>query len=221
MIRTVLKTALAASALILTACGQGAETRATEDSPRVVFETEQGDITIAVNTEDAPISAANFLAYVDAGHYDGASLYRVVRPDNDARTPPMEVVQGGMMGAEFGRISWEELDALTSPFDPIAHEGADKTGLLNTYGTISMARNEPGTASSEFFFNLKDNPVLDTGNTTRNPDGHGYAAFGEVVAGMDVLEAIQEGATDEPKPMEEMSDQVLNTPVLITRAYKE
>ena len=138
---------------------------------------------------------ANFLRYVDEGRYEGATFYRVVtpanQPDDDVR---IEVIQGGFGFRE---------DARRLP--PIAHETTAQTGLRHRDGTISMARAAPGTASSEFFICLGDQPELDYGGR-RNPDGQGFAAFGQVTAGMDVVRRIQ----GEPAP-----GQLLMAPVPI------
>lgn len=182
--------------------------------------TQQGTITLEINTEAAPVSASHFLKYVDGGHLDGAQFYRVVRPSNDASPSPIEVVQGGLMGDVYGRVDWEELDNLALPFQPIAHESNDETGLLNLRGTIAWARNEPGTSNSEFFINVIDNSALDTGSTLRNPDAAGYAVFGRVREGMDVVETIQSGSTAEPKLISDMQRQVLDAPVVIQRAER-
>jgi peptidyl-prolyl cis-trans isomerase A (cyclophilin A) len=128
----------------------------------------------------APITATNFLRYVDEGRLDSANFYRVVtldnQPDNDVK---IEVIQGGL-----GNRSRDDR------LDPIPHETTVTTGLLHTAGAISMARNEPGSASSEFFICVTGQPELDFGGR-RNPDGQGFAVFGRVVAGMDVVRAIQ------------------------------
>jgi peptidyl-prolyl cis-trans isomerase A (cyclophilin A) len=118
---------------------------------------------------------------VDENRYAGAVFYRVVtmdnQPNNDIR---IEVIQGGQ-----GRSPHPQR------FDPIPHETTDKTGVLHKNGTISMARSDPGSASSEFFICVNDQPELDFGGK-RNPDGQGFAAFGRVVQGMDVVRKIQQ-----------------------------
>ncbi|MCX6569704.1 MAG: peptidylprolyl isomerase, partial [Candidatus Aminicenantes bacterium] len=126
----------------------------------------------------APVTAANFLRYVDGKLYDGSVFHRTVtldnQPDNAVR---IEVIQGGLLP--------EEKD-----FPPIAHETTATTGLKHLDGTISMARSAPGSAASSFFFCIGPQPELDFGGK-RNPDGQGFAAFGRVVKGMDVVKAIQ------------------------------
>ena len=146
---------------------------------RVVFETRLGEVEIAVYPSRAPLSGGNFLAYVDAGHYDGARLYRAVRKSAPGT---IGVVQGGLLAAAMSGDS-PYLDRPNAPFPPIAHETTETTGIPNERGTIALARLEPGTASSEFFFNLSDNPELDTGAGVTGRDGFGYATFGRVVRG--------------------------------------
>jgi peptidyl-prolyl cis-trans isomerase A (cyclophilin A) len=147
-------------------------------NPRVLIRTEKGDIIVEVDLARAPVTSANFLRYVDAGLYDGSTFHRTVtmanQPDNAVR---IEVIQGGQLpGAK--------------EFSPIAHETTALTGLRHVDGAISMARDKPGTATSSFFFCINDQPELDFGGQ-RNPDGQGFAAFGRVVEGMDVVRAIQ------------------------------
>jgi peptidyl-prolyl cis-trans isomerase A (cyclophilin A) len=172
----------------------------TAPAPRVVMTTGLGDIEIEVYPDRAPITAGNFLAYVDKGLWKGASFYRVVRPDND-RTPAITVIQGGLARDD-------------GPLPPIVHETTAKTGLRHTDGVLSMARGAPGTAASEFFISVGDNPSLDFGGA-RNPDGQGFATFGKVVRGMDVVRKI--GALRDPVAKTEfMPGQELAHPVAIT-----
>jgi len=132
--------------------------------PNVVLQTELGAIEIEVYKDKAPISAADFLYYVDNGLYDNEGFYRVVRADNDPLGMGMSIVQGG------------RLDTLPVTAG-ITHELTTQTGLSNVAGTVSIARDAPGSGSAAYFFiNTQDNPFLDTGGV-RNPDGQGYAAF--------------------------------------------
>ncbi len=150
-------------------------------NPQVIMKTELGNITLEVFLEKAPITAANFLRYVDENRYTDALFYRVVtmanQPNNDIR---IEVIQGGQ-----GRSSHPQR------LDPIPHETTEMTGIYHKGGTISMARSAPGSASSEFFICVNDQPELDFGGN-RNPDGQGFAAFGRVIQGMDVILKIQQ-----------------------------
>jgi predicted dienelactone hydrolase len=182
----------------------------------VVLETSFGEIELALYPERAPISVANFLAYVDGGHYNGASLYRATQNSNGAG---IGVIQGGLWGDLMG-LSIEELQQVEPPLPPIAHETTDQTGILNERGTIAFARLAPGTAAGEFFFNISDNPGLDTGATSRNPDGQGYATFGRVLRGIRVLEQIQALPTDAPTDLEVVKGQLLTNPVVIERVYR-
>lgn len=155
------------------------------ETPRVLIKTELGDITVDIYEKDAPITAANFLKYVDNNLFDGATFYRVVtmdnQPNNDVK---IEVIQGGV---DFGES--------TKRFAAIEHETTVRTGIKHKDGVISMARNEPGSASSEIFICINDQPELDFGGK-RNPDGQGFAAFGKVIQGMDVVRKIQKQPAD-------------------------
>jgi len=152
-----------------------------ETSPAVVeIVTGPGSIVIEVDLEHAPATAANFLHYVDQGFYDGGRFHRTVTPGNQPdNTVRIEVIQGGIDPAR-------EADERA----PIALERTRDTGLAHRDGTVSMARAEPDTATSDFFICIGDQPSLDFGGA-RNPDGQGFAAFGRVVSGMDVVRRIQ------------------------------
>ena len=153
----------------------------TEANPRIVIRTDFGNIKVEIYEKQAPVTAANFLRYVDGGLFKGASFYRVVRLDNQPNnTVKIEVIQGGLGFSDEARS-----------FPPIAHETTARTGIVHKDGTISMARDEPGSADSEFFICIGDQPELDFGGK-RNPDGQGFAAFGRVVEGMDVVRKIQQ-----------------------------
>ncbi|GHF22328.1 peptidyl-prolyl cis-trans isomerase [Kordiimonas sediminis] len=173
----------------------------------IKMETSYGPVSIELYPEKAPITVANFLKYVDTGKYNNGSFYRVVRMDNQAQNNiKIEVIQGGM-----GDVPEHER------FADIPHETTEVTGLKHEDGTISMARLDPGTASSEFFICVGDQPHLDFGGE-RNPDGYGFAAFGKVVSGMDVVRKIQNGKTDmptDPTKLEYTSGQILIDPVVI------
>ena len=188
-----------------------------ETTVGVVLDTDLGEIEVRVYPERAPISANNFLVWVEGGHYEGATFYRVTRPDNTSGPSPHQVVQGGLLGEIMRR--GEPTDEAVGPIPPIAHETTDTTGIRNERGTIAYARLEPGTADSEFFFNIADNPALDTGNTTRQPDGQGYATFGRVVRGMEILEDVQGLATLTDAGSEVTRGQMLEGPVVIRRAW--
>jgi len=146
-------------------------------NPVIIIETEIGDIEVELYEKEAPITVANFLSYVDSNAFINSTFYRTVTPDNQPNNDvKIEVIQGGL---------YEE----DKMFPPIEHETTDKTGILHKNGIISMARNEPGTATSEFFICVGDQPELDFGGK-RNPDGQGFAAFGKVIDGMGVVKKI-------------------------------
>lgn len=174
---------------------------AEDATVRTVMSTDLGDIEIDVYVDKAPISAANFLQLVDGGHLDGGTFYRVVSYENDKGSPKIEVIQGGLNVEE-------------GPFPPIEHETTEQTGILHTDGVISMARGDVGTASTEFFIVIGDQPGLDYGEV-RNPDEQGFAAFGKVVSGMDVVRAIKESPADGPSDSDYTKGQILTEPVAI------
>lgn len=146
----------------------------------VILETELGTFTIAVDEKNAPVTAANFLRYVDGGYLNDATAYRIVTDTNEPQKPvKIEVVQWG-----YG-VS----DEKPAPFPPIAHETNDKTGIKHKNMTVSMARFAPGSAASEFFICIGDQPELDFGGR-RNADGQGFAAFGQVTEGEDTVRRI-------------------------------
>jgi peptidyl-prolyl cis-trans isomerase A (cyclophilin A) len=149
---------------------------------RVLLMTALGVIYVAADVARAPISAGDFLRYVDRGLFDGGAFYRTVRPDNDINPVKISVLQGGVT---------DEKKFLPA----IAHEPTNRTGLRHRDGTISIGRGKPGTGSAgAFFICIGDQPELDFGGR-RNPDGQGFAAFGQVVRGMDVVRAIWKSKT--------------------------
>lgn len=147
---------------------------------RLVMITELGDIEIEVDPAKAPLSAANFLKYVDAGKYNGGRFHRTVRPDNQRdKAVPIAVIQGASAA-----------DGPEQLFPPVPLERTRDTGLQHKDGTLSLARAGVDTATDHFFICVGDQPELDYGGK-RNPDGQGFAAFGRVVSGMDVVRKIQ------------------------------
>ena len=148
--------------------------------PRVLVETALGEIEIEVDTVRAPATAANFLKYVDGGFYDDGQFWRTVKLDNQPdKAVKIEVIQGQ---ASAGRV--REL------FPPIALERTSVTKLTHADGVVSMGRTDPDSARDQFFICIGAQPELDFGGK-RNPDGQGFAAFGRVVRGMDVVRKIQ------------------------------
>jgi peptidyl-prolyl cis-trans isomerase A (cyclophilin A) len=162
--------------LLSTALGFAADAKPVH----VLLHTEFGDIELELDAAHAPLTTENFLEYVNAGMYNDGEFHRTVTLDNQPQDQiKIQVIQGGM---PVGR----EKDA----FPPIKLEPTNKTGLKHKDGTISMARGEPDTATSDFFICIGDQPGLDFGGK-RNPDGQGFAAFGHVTRGMDVVRKIQ------------------------------
>ncbi len=195
----VLAAALA-SCLLHAPAARARPVRAPEppEHPRVRLETELGAIELELDRARAPRTTANFLRYVEAGRYDGGRFHRTVRADNqpDDRVR-IAVVQAGVDPAKEAE-----------DFPPIALERTRDTGLRHRAGTLSMARARPDTATSDFFVCLDDEPELDSGGR-RNPDGQGFAAFGRVIAGMDVVRRIHASPA---------KGQALDPPVRILRA---
>jgi peptidyl-prolyl cis-trans isomerase A (cyclophilin A) len=170
----------------------------------VRVETQFGAIDLAIDTKRAPVTSANFLKYVDGGFYDGGRFHRVTRPDNYTpvmpNRPKMEIIQAGINPARRG----EALPAI-----PL--ERTSVTGLKHVVGTVSMARAAAAdSARSDFFICLDEQPSLDFGGL-RFDDGQGAAAFGRVVAGMDLVRKIQQ------QPVEK---QALTPPIEITKAAR-
>ena len=149
-------------------------------APQVSIQTSMGEIVVELYPEKAPVTARNFLKHVEKGSYTNSLFYRVVRMDNQPHNKvKIEVIQGGLFKDDI-------LDTIA----PIIHENTELTGILHGDGVISMARMEPGTASTEFFICIGEQSSLDFGGA-RNPDGQGFAAFGKVIRGMEVVRAIQ------------------------------
>lgn len=149
--------------------------------PRVVMKTSLGNVVCEIDTVHAPVTALNFLKHIKLNTYNDAVFYRVVRMDNQPNSKvKIEVIQGGLYADE-------KIDRQPT----IPHETTKATGLKHLDRTISMARNQPGTASTEFFICLGDQPELDFGGN-RNGDGQGFAAFGKVIEGMGVVRKIQQ-----------------------------
>lgn len=181
-------------ATLLAVAGNQAVADTTADPIYTRVETPLGAFVIRVDPSRAPITVANYLAYVDRKLLDNGTVYRIVTPANQPQNKGsiIEVVQWGMNNP----------DEDPPPLPAIAHETTARTGLKHLDGTISMARNEPGTAAAEFFICIGPQPSLDFAGT-RNPDGQGFAAFGQVVVGMEVVRAIYgKGQPDNqyPKP---------------------
>ena len=168
---------------------------------RVRFQTDLGAFEIEVDVAHAPVTAANFLKYVDGGFYDGGQVHRSARLETQATRPvKIEVIQAGI-----------NAERSSAQFPPIPLERTSATGLLHKDGVISMARGGPDSGRSDFFICIGDQPSLDFGGA-RNPDGQGFAAFGRVVSGMDVVRAIHRAPAD---------GETLKPPVRIVKAQRK
>lgn len=172
-----------------------------DDLVRVALDTEAGRIVIAVDRGHAPITAKNFLRYVDAKRLDGITFYRAMKLWEGTG-----LVQGGVRdGAKL--------------FPPIAHEPTSQTGLRHEDGTISMARAEPGSARCDFFITVGKIDGFNAG--TKDRDGLGFAAFGRVVEGMDVVRKLLAAPTSPTKGVElGMQGQLLEKPVKVISAQR-
>ena len=172
----------------------------------VVFETEKGTIEMEVDAARAPVTAANFLKYVDGGFYNGGTVNRSVRPDNTVRHDvEIQVIQFQIDSARR-----------REQFPPIAMERTSNTGLKHVDGALSMARNGPDTATASFSIVIGDQPEMDFGGR-RNADGQGFAVFGRVIRGMDVVKAIHASPTGPQGPY---GPESLTPPIKILKAHR-
>jgi peptidyl-prolyl cis-trans isomerase A (cyclophilin A) len=174
----------------------------------VIFETELGAITMEIDVAHAPVTAANFLKYVDGKFYDGGVINRSVRPDNTIRHD-----------VEIQVIQFQSDPARRDMFPPIPIERTSVTGLKHLNGVLSMARSTPDSATSSFSIMIGDQPSLDFGGA-RNADGQGFAAFGKVVAGMDVVKKIQASHTS-PTATTGYRTETLDPPIKIISARRK
>ncbi len=164
--------------LILSSCTQKKYT-----DPHVIIKTKFGDIEIELYPSNAPKTVAAFLSYVDSGFYKTSSFYRVLKEeDQPSAAFKSQLIQGGMWGTNYKK---------GATLAGIPHETTKQTGLSHKNGTISLARTTPGTAGSEFFICIGDQPAYDYAGAA-NADGQGFAAFGKVVKGMDVVKKIHQ-----------------------------
>jgi peptidyl-prolyl cis-trans isomerase A (cyclophilin A) len=157
---------------------------ASSANPRVVLETSAGRIVVEVFADKAPISARNFLRYVDARRLDGIRFYRVVK-----------------VAERFGFVQFGVQNAPARMFPPIAHEPTGKTGIRHLDGTLSLPRLAPGTARGEFTISVGDQPSFDA-DPARDGDKEGYAAFARVVEGMDVVVRILDAPNSPTKTLQ-------------------
>ncbi len=172
---SVVVTAILSLVLFTTVKGDKSMNDQTTDNPVVVIKTSMGDITVELDAKNAPVSTANFLAYTDDGYFAGTTFHRVI---------PNFMIQGGGITA----------DMQDKPSDRAPIKNEANNGLKNDRGTIAMARtSDPNSATSQFFINLKDNGFLNFSSETMQ--GWGYAVFGKVIDGMDVVDKIAAVAT--------------------------
>ena len=150
-------------------------------NPHVLISTNMGEIEVELFAGKAPKTSAAFLSYIDAGLYKNGSFYRVLKNEDMAPEYNSGLLQGGI---------WETNSSKLLQLPGIVHETTAQTGLSHTNGTISLARTKPGTASSEFFICIGDQTQFDK-SITVNADGLGFAAFGKVFKGMEVVRKIQ------------------------------
>jgi peptidyl-prolyl cis-trans isomerase A (cyclophilin A) len=203
MIRLFLAAALAASA-VSPALAQAPEpppaAAPQEELVPVALDTDLGRIVVAIDKGHAPISAANFLRYVDNHRYDGQSFYRALKMNGGG------LIQGGV------RTDARKL------FPPIEHEPTTKTGLKNVAGSIVFANAGPGTARSDFFILVNDTPSFNAGDP--QGDANGFAVFGHVVEGMDVVKKILEAPVNPDKGIAVMKGQILDPEIKIVKASR-
>ncbi|MCW3108772.1 MAG: peptidylprolyl isomerase [Segetibacter sp.] len=156
-------------------------------NPHIEIQTKAGNIEIELYPGKAPKSVAAFLSYIDSGYYKNASFYRVLNLDNQPSDAyKAELIQGGIYRSKNKPAA----------IPGIPHETTQQTGILHKDGVISLARLEPGTATTEFFICIGDQPGFDYGGLN-NPDKQGYAAFGKVVKGMDIVRTIYNRPEDD------------------------
>ena len=169
----------------------------------VELSTDIGVIRLQLSPR-APLTTANFLLYVDSGRWSGATFYRAARAKS---AQDVGLIEGGLQNDP------------AKLFGPIAHESTAVTGLAHLDGTVSMARDAPGSATADFFICSGAAAYLDARPDAAG-DNAGYAAFGQVVGGMDVVHAILRASTDAPARNPVMQGQVLDTPIRIVRAAR-
>ncbi len=151
------------------------------DVPRILIQTPAGDIEVELYLRQAPKTAGAFLSFVDSGFYKNGSFYRVLNDDNQVTGSPVSnLIQGGI---------WRTNHSKAVSLPGVPHESTRETHILHTNGVISLARDTPGSGTTEFFICVGNQPGYDFGGEN-NPDGQGYAAFGKVVKGMDVVRTL-------------------------------
>ena len=200
----MLRRTLISLVAILAAVGP-ALAQTAKPNPRVKLETAQGEIVLELFLDKAPITAGNYLKYVDRGLFNGASFYRASRPAGYTAND-YGVVQGGLQNDPKKLLA------------PIAHEPTTKTGILHTTGVISMGRRAPGTATADWFICLGEQTYLDA--DPKDPKTPGFAAFGRVVSGLEVVQKIIGLPVDPNRGEGAMKGEMLKAPVRIIRATR-
>ena len=178
---------------------------AAQSLPQVKIQTAEGDIVVELATDKAPITARNFLRYVDRGLFNGATFYRASRPK-------------GYTGTDYGSIQGGLQNDPKKVLPPIKHEPTTLTGLKHETGTISMGRHAPGTAQADWFITLGDMSYLDA--DPKDPKNPGFAAFGRVVSGLDVVQKIIALPVDPNRGEGAMKGEMLVKPVRIVRVSR-
>jgi peptidyl-prolyl cis-trans isomerase A (cyclophilin A) len=192
---------LAASLLATPAAAQEAPPPPAPETVKVTLTTAQGPIVLELEKGRAPVTTANFLRYVDQKRLDGQTFYRAATAPN---------------AKDYGLIQFGTKNDPKRTLPPIAHEPTSKTGLSHKSGTISVARGDPGTAAGDFFIVVGDTPGLDA-----QPGGDpGFAAFGRVVEGMELVKSILAAPTDPAQGEGAMKGQFLAQPVTIVTARR-
>ena len=170
-------------------------------NPHVEIQTKHGDIEIELYPDKAPKSVAAFISYIDAGYYNNGSFYRVLNTGNQpSYAPKAELIQGGIYRSKNK----------PGNLPGIPHESTQQTNILHKDGVVSLARTTPGSATTEFFICIGDQPGFDYGGEN-NPDKQGYAAFGKVVKGMDIVQQIY---------LSNESDQYFDPPIPIYKIVR-
>jgi peptidyl-prolyl cis-trans isomerase A (cyclophilin A) len=199
--------ATAAVVAFFLSCSSAAEAQGAKPV-RVRVQTTLGDIVLELDPAKAPGTTANFLKYVDGGHYDGGTFHRTVKMDNQPEsTIKIEVIQAGV-SEKFAKAG----------FPAIPLERTSVTGLKHVDGAVSMARGTADSATSGWFICVNDQPSLDFGGQ-RNPDGQGFAAFGRVISGMDVVRKIQQAPSSSNRTSNPEA-QRLTPPITVTKVSR-
>jgi peptidyl-prolyl cis-trans isomerase A (cyclophilin A) len=197
--------------LCLTAASASAQTPPPPGTPaptpqyalvKVDLQTSEGTIVLALEKERAPVTTANFLRYVDQKKLDGVTFYRTVKV-----TPTIGFIQGGTRNDPKRTLP------------PIKHEPSNTTGIHALDGSIAMARNAPGTAAGDFFILVGDEPTMDA-DPKATGDNQGFATFGHVVAGMDVVRKIMDAATSPTQGVGVMKGSMIAAPIRIIAAKR-